>query len=276
MPLIAMTREMGSLGKDVAKGVAEALGLEVVHHEIIDQLADKMRLRKSHVVRLLDGKASILERLTADRTSLAIYTADETYGIAHRDGGAVIRGWGATHLLRRVGHAVCVRVCAPRELRVRRMMERLHTDDEDLVRKEVDLSDEAHAAIMRRHFGVNCQEGDQYDLTLNTERIPIRECVEEVLKLVRDPAFAETGESRAILENLSLSARVRAALRNDPRTRKATVMIECDRGRVTLSGIVDGDAEQTVLAEVAGAVIGVTNVENRVKSATPARFRGEY
>ncbi len=276
MPLIAMTREMGSLGKDVAQGVAEALGLEVVHHEIIDQLADKMRLRKSHVVRLLDGKASILERLTADRTSLAIYTADETYGIANRDRGAVIRGWGATHLLRRVGHAVCVRVCAPRELRVRRMMERLNTDDGDLVRKEVDLSDEAHAAIMRRHFSVNWQDGDQYDVSLNTERVPIGECVEKVLKLVRGSAFAETGESRATLENLSLSARVRAALRNDPRTRKANVMIECDRGRVTLSGIVDGDTEQILLGEVAGTVPGVTNVENRVKSATPARFRGEY
>jgi cytidylate kinase len=276
MPLIAMTREMGSLGKDVAQGVAEALGLEVVHHEIIDHVADKMRLRKSHVVRLLDGKATILERLTADRTSLAIFTADETYGIAHRDGGAVIRGWGATHLLRHVGHAVCVRVCAPRELRVRRMMERLHTDDEAFVRKEVDLSDEAHAAIMRRHFRANWQDGDQYDISLNTERVPVGECVEEVLKLVRDPAFAETGESRAALENLWLSAHVRAALRNDARTRKASVMIECDRGRVTLSGIVDGDTEQTVLGDVAGAVPGVTSVENRVKSTAPARFRGEY
>ena len=276
MPLIAMTREMGSLGKDVAQGVAEALGLEVVHHEIIDHVADKMRLRKSHVVRLLDGKATILERLTADRTSLAIFTADETYGIAHRNGGAVIRGWGATHLLRQVGHAVCVRVCAPRELRVRRMMERLHTDDADFVRKEVDLSDEAHAAIMRRHFGVNCQDGEQYDVSLNTERVPIGECVEKVLELVRGSAFAETGESHATLENLSLSARVRAALRTDPRTRKANVTIVCDRGRVTLSGIVDGDTEQALLGDVAGAVPGVTNLENRVKSATPARFRGEY
>ena len=90
--------------------------------------------------------ALILERLTADCTSLAIFTADETYGIAHRNGGAVIRGWGATHLLRQVGHAVCVRVCAPRELRVRRTMERLNTDDGNFVRREVDLSDEAHAA----------------------------------------------------------------------------------------------------------------------------------
>ena len=45
---------------------------------------------------------------------------------------------------------------------------------------------------------------------------------------------------------------------------------------MTLSGIVDGDAEQTALGDVVGAVPGVTNVENRVKSATPARFRGQY
>ena len=41
MPLIAMTREMGSLGKEVAKGVGEALGIPVLHHEIIEPLADK-------------------------------------------------------------------------------------------------------------------------------------------------------------------------------------------------------------------------------------------
>ena len=276
MPLIAMTREMGSLGKDVAQGVAEALGLEVVHHEIIDNVADKMRLRKSHVVRLLDGKASILERLTADRTSLAIFTADETYGIAHRNGGAVIRGWGATQLLRPVSHAVCVRVCAPKELRVRRMMERLNTDDEDFVRREVDLSDEAHAAIIRRHFDVNWQDGEQYDVSLNTERVPIGECVDEVIRLVRDPAFRETDRSQATLGNLSLTARVRAALRHDPRTAKARVMIESDAGRVTLSGIVQGDIEQAALAEVAAAVPDVKHVEIRVRSATRVRFRGQF
>ena len=36
MPLIAMTREMGSLGKDVAAAVADRLGKPLVHHEIID------------------------------------------------------------------------------------------------------------------------------------------------------------------------------------------------------------------------------------------------
>src|SRR3990172_5153069 len=74
MPLIAMTREMGSLGKDVAAALADRLGKQVVHHEIIDNLASKMRLRKSHVIRFLEGKAGMWERLTTDKTSLSIPT----------------------------------------------------------------------------------------------------------------------------------------------------------------------------------------------------------
>ena len=86
MPIIAITREMGSLGKDVARGLGEELGLPVIYHEVIDHLSDRMRVRKSHVIRLLDGSAGLLERLTADKTSLSIFTADEIYAIASKGG----------------------------------------------------------------------------------------------------------------------------------------------------------------------------------------------
>lgn len=56
MPLIAMTREMGSLGKDVAGAIAAKTDRKVVYHEIIDPIADKMRLRKSYVERFLDER----------------------------------------------------------------------------------------------------------------------------------------------------------------------------------------------------------------------------
>src|SRR6185503_8920895 len=137
MPLIAMTREMGSLGKDVAAAVADRVKKQVIHHEIIDNLASKMRLRKSHVIRFLEGKSGIWERLTTDKTSMSIYTADETFRLAEDADIAVIRGWGAVHLLRDVPHVVCVRVCAPFETRVTRMMQRLETDDRDFIENEV-------------------------------------------------------------------------------------------------------------------------------------------
>lgn len=271
MSLIAMTLEMGSLGDEVAQGVARELGLTVVHHEIIGHLADKMRVRKSHVIRFLDNKATVFERLSPDRTSLSIYTADEIYRIAQRNGGVVIHGWGATHLLRQVGHALCVRVCAPVELRVKRVMERLNTDDEEFVRREVEFSDEAHGAIIRRHFGVNWQESELYDLALNSERVPVDGCIEEILSLVRKASFAPTPQSQATLDNLSMAAQVRAALRTDPRTRKVDILIESDAGHVTLAGVVTGDIALATLTEVAAQVAGVHVVENRVKQAVPFR-----
>jgi len=43
MTVIAMTREMGSLGKDVAAALADQMGLKVVHHELVEHgLAERL------------------------------------------------------------------------------------------------------------------------------------------------------------------------------------------------------------------------------------------
>jgi len=271
MPIIAITREMGSLGKDVARGLGEELGLPVIYHEVIDHLADRMRVRKSHVIRLLDGSAGLLERLTADKTSLSIFTADEIYAIAAK-GGAIIRGWGATHLLREIPHVVCVRVCAPFETRRHRMMERLNSSDEALIGEEIRVNDEAHTAIMRRNFGVQWTEPEHYDLVLNTKRVSVEECVAEVLSLASGPQFVETDASRKRLDDMALSARVRAALRRAPETREARVDVTSDAGRITLSGASSTD-EMLAFVEVASAVPGVRDVAYRTHPGEEVRPR---
>ena len=271
MPIIAITREMGSLGKDVAAGLGEALGLPVIYHEVIDHLADRMRVRKSHVIRLLDGSAGLLERLTADETSLSIFTADEIYGMCLK-GGAVIRGWGATHLLREVPHALSVRVCAPFEVRKRRMMERLNSDDEERVAEEIQINDEAHTAIMRRHFDLQWTDPEHYDMVLNTKRVSVDECVAEVLALTRSPQFVETEKSRQRLADIALAASVRAALRRAPETRQAQVQVASDVGRITLSGASSTD-EMLAFVEVASAVPGVRDVAYRTHPGDEVRPR---
>ena len=276
MPLVAMTREMGSLGKDVAAAISARLGKPVIHHEIIDHLANKMRLRKSHVIRFLDGKANMWERLTTDKTSMAIYTADETLALAESDGVAVIRGWGSAHLLRPIRHVICVRVCAPLNVRVRRMMERLNTEDEEFITNEIKLSEEAHAAITRRHFGVNWQDWEQYDMVLNTERVAVEECTDEVMALVNQPQFRETGESRRMLKNLALESHVRVALRADARTATMQITVEVDGGTVTLAGIVDRGVEPAHATEVATRVPGVKDARNELKVATTSRVKVDH
>ena len=113
MAVIAMTREMGTLSKDVAAGLAERRGLDVVHHNVVKQdIVASSGLPESEVHRFLEGEASLLERWRIDRNRMSRCTAEEILELAAKD-NVLIRGWGSSYLLRSVPHVVCVRICAP-------------------------------------------------------------------------------------------------------------------------------------------------------------------
>jgi cytidylate kinase len=229
-------------------------------------------VRKSHVIRLLEGSAGLLERLSADKTSLSIFSADEIVNLAMQGKGAVIRGWGATHLLRDVPHAVCVRVCAPLELRKRRMMERLGSADEARIADEISKNDESHTAIMKRNFSVQWTDAEHYDLVLNTERVSVKDCVDQVLGLVKSAEFSETERSRERLRDLALTWRIRAALRVSSRTRDIRITVKAAGGRVFLTGLLDTSEQRMAVSEVA-ALAGARDIDDQLRTADAVRPR---
>ena len=272
MTVIAMTQEMASLGKDVALGVCEALGLQQVRHEVGDVVAGRMSVKKSLIRRIREGKAGKVEKWAADEKTISIFTAEEVFDLAVK-GNVLIRGWGATLVLRSVPHIPCVRVCAPLEVRVQRLMQRLETDDEQLARHEIEVDDAARAGRMGEHFNVTWGDPTLYDLTLNTERIPIATCVDQVIALARSPGFQETAASRGKLENLALQARARAALRADTRTAGIDIVVEVDGGVVTLRGIVVNDREKALGEEVIAKLPGVKSVANQLRTMAGGLYR---
>lgn len=270
MPLVAMTQEMGSLSRDVADALASALNLATIRHEVVDHVASKMHVSRSLIKRLREGQAGAIERLTADREGMAIYSAEEVLEIAAR-GNVVLRGWGATCLLRPVPHVVCVRVTRPFAKRVEWLMEHLDTDDAESAADEIRRSDQAHASRMHAQFGVTWGDPLLYDLVLNTERISVESGVQQIRALVERPEFAETEASRAVLQNLLLQARVRAALKADERTRDVNVVIDSTAGRIALRGIVATAEELAATAQVAAATPGVTGLDNQLRLMVGSR-----
>ena len=265
MPVIAMNQEMGSQGKFVAEKLAEELGLAIVRHEVIEHVAEKMHLRKSMLQRFLEGKAGLLERWGTDEASLALFKVEEILDLAAK-GNVIIRGWGATHVLRPIPHIPCVRVGAPFATRLKWLMNSLGTDDEDMVAEEIRHSDMAHRANMQHQFGVAWGEPMQYDITLNTERLSVATCVEMIKELLKRPEFKETPESRAKLANLTLEYHVRAALRASPKTADVKISISADSGKVTLEGIAASTEERHAIVEVVGHVPGVRSADNKLKT----------
>lgn len=272
MTVIAMSQEMATLGKDVALGICEALGLQQVRHEVGDVVAGRMHVKKSLIRRIREGKAGTVEKWSADEKTISIFTAEEVYDLAVK-GNVLIRGWGATMLLGGVPHVPRIRVCAPMGLRIQRLMERLETDDEDLARHEIGIDDAARAARIGEHFNVTWGDPTLYDLTINTERMPVSTAVDQIVALARSPAFQETPQSRQHLEDLAVRARARAALRADPRTAAIDIVCDVKAGAVTLRGIVVDDHEKKLTEEVVGGLPGVKSVHDELRTMAGGLYR---
>ena len=270
MPVIALTQGMGSLAQDVAEQLADELKLATLQHEGGERVASRMQVSKSLVNRLREGKAGTLERLKADRGSLAVYTAEEVLDSAAR-GNVVLRGWGATQLLRGVPHVVCVRIARPMAQRVQWLMTHLDIDEPEVAEAEIRRSDHAHAARMNELFGVTWLDPLLFDMVLNTDRLSVDACVQQIRTLVARPEFAVTPQSQALLEGLALQARVRSALRADDAARHVDITIDASAGQLTLRGVVLNAAELDAAAAVAARVPGVLGVDNQLRVMAPSR-----
>ncbi len=125
-------------------------------------------------------------------------------------------------------------------------------------------NDEAAQAVMRRHFHVDTRDINEYDVGFNTDRVSVAQCVDEVVKMVRSPQFAETDESRARLRDVALAHHVRAALRTHGSTGRFSVRVVAGNGLVQLYGTVDHIEQSDSCSDVAGRIRGVRVLENHL------------
>ncbi|HRN88457.1 cytidylate kinase family protein [Hyphomicrobium sp.] len=266
MAVIALTREMGTRGSEVAQGVAERLGLTVIHQELVENdVAQRTGLDRNDVHRLLQGEASLWERWMVDSRRIVQTTALEVLELALR-GHIVIRGWGAAYLLRDIPHVVCVRTCAPMSYRERVVMERQGLPDLSAARREIERHDFAHNGTMEQMFGIDWSDPTLYSLVLNTARMPISACVDQIVRMTELPTFQETEHSRTALLDRTILARAQQAMdqRFGSRSLQNGFEISVFGGKVLLTG---GSTDEHMIVEairLLQGVDGVQGVESKV------------
>ena len=171
---------------------------------------------------------------------------------------------------------VCVRICAPMPFRTRTLMKRLGIADPAAARREIERNDAAHNGTMRRLFGVDWTDAAHYALTLNTQRVPVANCVEQIALLSSSEPFRETQQSRAILIDQLIETRVRMTLDEhfDGRIRAVGIDVQVKDGKATLSGAI---SDERLIAEIVRrvhAVEGVTQVESNIQFLAFTQSRG--
>ena len=274
MAVITVTREMGTLGKDVVQGLAEALKYEVVHHEMVEHdLAERLGLEESAVHRYLEGDATLFERWKIDKQKLSRYTALEIMELVQK-GNVIIRGWGASALLKEVPHVLRVRICAPMEFRENVMMQRLGLVDRSLARREIERSDKAHSRVVHGAFDLDWQDPLQYSVVLNTAAVPIPTCVRVLRQLLQDPTFEETTATKSALNDKLLEWKIRSALvgRGLGDFGGANIDVAVSGGAVVFTGSCYAIELKEQIGRIARDIPGVTSVEDRIYVVGQSHF----
>jgi cytidylate kinase len=269
MAVIAMTREIGSHGSEVAAGVAAALGLEIINSEIVvPHVAGSLGVEQSAVQRYLEGKASLFDRWQIDTRKLSQHTLDQILNLALKD-NVLIRGWGAAALFQGIRGVICVRVCAPMALRVRVMVERLAVKDAEAIQQEIERFDTGHSRAMRAAFNFDWNDALLYHMVLNTARMSVDACVDAICGLAKHPDFQDDSAiTSAALADKLLQAKINSVLSEHISLVMAPngISVSVTDGKVTLAGTCSNGAVRAKAEKAVQEIHGVVEISNRIIS----------
>ena len=263
MPIIAMTKEMGSLGTFIGLEVARQLGYEFLRNDLIKAAAAEYRELEGRLVGAVEKPPRFLERFGGRGRRYQAYLEAAVLEAALR-GRVLLMGRWSTIFLRGIRHALRIRVCAPGEIRAARVMQRFGVDRDEAARR-IAAYDAGVRARMRQAFDLDWTDPLLYDLVINTESVTLESGVRQVLTLASASEFQPTEESRAALWNRAIAARVRATLKAHGATARVDLDVQVADGHVRLDGVVGSEDERDAAVTVARGVRGVVAVDSDVK-----------
>ena len=199
--LITISRQYGAGGSELAARVAATLGWRVVDNELVERVAARAGLTPQDVAQREERVSTFIERLA--RTVVAatpeLLVPPEAGGTAEVDlvrltervveevaaeGRVVLVGRAAPAVLARERDAIHVKVVAPRDWRIRAVIERLGVPMEEAARL-TEETDRNRARYHRQHYQRDWADPANYHLVLNTAALGLEGAAEVIVARAR-------------------------------------------------------------------------------------------
>lgn len=175
MPVITLSRQLGSRGDAVALAVAERLHLRLIGRELINQAA---RQAGAPEIALAEIDELGLLGLRPDRVALKTYrtTVEQIIRAEAAAGDVLVVGRGSQIVLAEQPGVLHVRIIAPLAVRIGCVQERCRVSAE-VAAARIAASDRMRAAYVRRHYRARMDDPYWYDLILNMGRLQVEAAV---------------------------------------------------------------------------------------------------
>jgi len=270
MAVITISRQTESLGTEIAREAARRLQYEYLDREGIGQGLTAHGLAVPEVERFDEKKPSfwanwqIQGRKFFHAMQMVIYEAA-------RRGNVVIVGRGGQVLLKGIPGVLHVRIIAPLQARVQRLMAKEGGNEKELL-QILKQSDVDSGGFIRTFLDADWEDADLYDLTISTDKLPVDAAVDMILRAIPAvEAMKDISRSQNRMDDLILKLKVEAVLLNaNPRN----IRVEVAGGVVTLYGTVSSSWEGSSYVSMVSGIEGVQKVNNSIVILAKSRMRG--
>jgi cytidylate kinase len=259
MAILTISREYGSGGREIGRLVAARLGYQFVDKERLFQDLDQTGKRWGQVARELDEVCpTVWERYDWQYRGYVarIEALLLEYAAADR---VVIIGRGGSFLLQEVPFCLRVRLLAPLEVRLERIMARERLTRAAAARL-INRVDADRACYIRANYGSEWDLDQAYDLTLNTGGLTYDQVVDILVEALADKDRLASSEAMARLRDVALAYRLKARIATDPRVLVPTLEVTLQDTTLVVSGIIHNPKEVRLLHDLAHEVCGERTV----------------
>ncbi|RJQ53447.1 MAG: cytidylate kinase-like family protein [Desulfobacteraceae bacterium] len=195
MPLITISRRIGSGGEVIAAKAAEALNLKLYDDLKLQHTAIGMGLRREDLKSLNEKVPGFFDRLWSRKPQSYLSIMESVVYKVAQEGKGIILGHGSQFLLRDFGCAFHVYIHATGPSRTRCIMETKGISQE-AAEKLIAKKDHEQIGFFRYAFHMDWNDPSHYDLIINTEKLGIGAAA----KMIVDTAGSDT------LQECSLTA----------------------------------------------------------------------
>ncbi len=258
MTIVAISREMGSGGYEIGAAVAKALNFDYVNRQILLEAAHAHGVPEAKLVDVVERRLSHWGRFDAERSRYLSFLEAAYYSFAEK-GNLVTASRSGPFFVRDVKHALRVRIMAPVEVRVRRVMAQERLDQKTAAAK-VQAYDREMSGRIDYLFGLDWTRPEHYDLVISTSDDAWEFYTDLLVAAARHPQYQPTPESQQKVHDLSLAAQVRAVIATLPGARHLNIEVTAQAGHVVLKGAVFGPAVLEATATVVRRLPGVRDV----------------
>lgn len=189
--VIAVTRQFGSLGRPIARQVAEKLGLKFIDREIIEQAGQQMGYHITELEKIDNHRITGLSRmkyplgLGSRETQDKLFELEKSLILEYATyENCVIVGRCANYILRDRPNVLKIHIYAPYENRLQ-----MSIDDLGLSAKEassmIKKVDEARSSYYLYHTGEMFDSTEFQDVLLNSAMLPFNDSVELICDIAR-------------------------------------------------------------------------------------------